>query len=292
MSEKREIQMMMVQLLFKNKPQTPSTDTLRSALEKYLGDLGNVPYAEPSQDMNNGVMFMFPLEKYKVVLKDAPDGMPVMASFLASNEQPCIKIDDFTRSQLWDVPNGNEIINECKYSVLISTILGAALPYRNQAEVLLAQIAAALDCYTDCIGIYSVQSGKLITPEMFADFKGLSLSERFIKLFVNARFFRIPDTDEMIVDTLGFYAFGGADVQVHFKGMDPNNVVRYVYNLASYQFDNDFVIENGETVDGLDKNGDIDMSLQWKVQYEKSLVKPERTVLDINCGEYAGGKRK
>ena len=96
---------------------------------------------------------------------------------------------------------------------------------------------------------------------------------------------------EMLVDTLGFYVFGGADVQVHFKNMDPDHVVNYVYNIASYQFDNDFPIESGETIDSLDADGRMQRSPQWKVQYVDSLLDPLRTVLDVNCGEFAGGNR-
>ena len=96
---------------------------------------------------------------------------------------------------------------------------------------------------------------------------------------------------EMLVDTLGFYVFGGADVQVHFKKLNPNYVVNYVYNIASYQFDNEFPINSGETVDSIDENGEIKMEPQWRVQYEDSMVGPVRPVLDICCGEYAGGNR-
>ena len=95
----------------------------------------------------------------------------------------------------------------------------------------------------------------------------------------------------MLVDTLGFYVFGGADVQVHFKDMNPNHVVNYVYNIASYQFDNDFSIKSGDTIDSIDENGKMQIDPQWNVQYENSIVMPERTVLDIACGEYAGGNR-
>ena len=95
----------------------------------------------------------------------------------------------------------------------------------------------------------------------------------------------------MVVDTIGFYAFGGADVQVHFRGMDPNHVVRYVYNIASYQFNNEFPIKSGETVDSLDRNGNMQWEPQWKTQYEDSLIQPIRTVLDVNCGEFAAGTR-
>ena len=288
--EDNHLEMMMVQLLFKEKPQSPTTEQVRKALEKQFGDLGETPYVETSKE-STGDMFMFPLPEHKVVLKEHPEGVPVMAVFLAASHEAGIEVDEMQQHQFWDVPNAMDIVSECKHTILVNTMLGAALHYREQAEILLKQVEAALECYPQCVGIYVLQSGKLITPEMFRDDKENGLSERFIDLFVNARFFNIPDTDEMVVDTLGFNVFGGADVQIHFKNMDPNNVVNYVYNIASYQFDNEFPIESGETIDSIDENGDMQDTPQWKVQYENSLIDPVRTVLDINCGEYAGGNR-
>ena len=74
MNDEKEskIEIMMVQLLFKNKPKSPKTEELRNAFEKYIGDLGEIPYAETSNE-SNGDMFMFPLLKYRAVLKDNPD---------------------------------------------------------------------------------------------------------------------------------------------------------------------------------------------------------------------------
>ena len=195
------------------------------------------------------------------------------------------------RGQLWDVPDAEKLVDECKYTVLVNTMLGAALPYKEQAEVILSQVEAALECYPECIGIYAPQSGKLITPEMFEAQKKYSLSERFIQLFVNVRFFNVPDAKEMVIDTLGFYVFGGAEVQVHFKKLNPDHVVNYVYNIASYQFENDFPVKSGDTIDSIDENGVMQQELQWPVQYENALIEPERSVLDINCGKYAGGRR-
>ena len=288
--EENKIEIMMVQLLFRQKPKSPTTTQMREALERYLGDLGEIPYVETSKE-STGDMFMFPLLKYKAVLKDRPDGVPVMATFLGSDGESGIEVDDAQRYQFWDVPNGNDLIDECKYTILVNTMLGAALSYRDQAEILLAQVDAAIDCYPECMGIYVHQSGKLITPETFRAQRNASLSERFISMFVNARFFNLSDTEEMLVDTLGFYVFGGADVQVHFKNMDPNHVVNYVYNIASYQFDNDFPIQSGETIDSLGEDGEMQRNPQWGVQYEDAMVSPLRTVLDVNCGKFAGGNR-
>ena len=290
MGEENKIEIMMVQLLFKSKPQSPTTEQFRDAMEKYFGDLGEIPCVEPSKE-STGDMFMFPLLNHKVIMESKPEGVPVMAAFLSSMPESGITIDDMKRQQFWDVPNGNEIIDECRHTVLINTILGAALPYQEQAEIILGQVDAAFDCYPDCTGIYVHQSGKLITPEMFRDYRQYSIAERFIQLFVNARFFNVSNAGEMLVDTLGFYVFGGADVQVHFKNMNPDHVVNYVYNIANYQFNNDFPIKSGDTIDSIDENGRMQQTPQWKVQYEDSLVDPLRTVLDINCGEFAGGDR-
>ena len=285
-----KIGIMMIQLLFKNKPEPPAAEQLRNALEKRFGDLGDLPFAETAKE-SSGDMFMFPLPGHKVIFQDNPDGVPVMAAFLASDSASGIELDDMKRSQLWDVPDAEKLIAECKYTVLVNTMLGAALPYKEQAEVMLSQVEAALECYPECIGIYAPQSGKLITPEMFEEQKHSGLTERFIQLFMNVRLFNVSGADEMIVDSLGFFVFGGADVQVHFKGMDPNHVVNYVYNIASYQFDNDFPIKSGDTIDSIDENGRMQITPQWTVQYENALIDPERTVLDINCGKYAGGSR-
>lgn len=285
-----KIEIMMIQLLFKNKPASPTTEQFRNALEKRFGDLGDVPYAETARE-SSGDMFMFPLPGHKVILQDNPDGVPVMAAFLASDPGSGIDLDEMKRSQLWDVPNAEQLISECKYTVLVNTMLGAALPYKEQAEIMLLQVEAALACYPECIGIYAPQSGKLITPKMFEEQKKFGLGERFIHLFMNVRFFNVADANEMVIDTLGFFVFGGAEVQVHFKELDPNHVVNYVYNIASYQFNNDFPIKSGETIDSIDENGKIQMDPQWTVQYENALIDPERTVLDINCGKYAGGSR-
>ena len=67
------IGIMMIQLMFKNKPQSPTTEQFRNALEKRFGNLGDLPFAETAKE-SKGDMFMFPLPEHKVVLQDHPDG--------------------------------------------------------------------------------------------------------------------------------------------------------------------------------------------------------------------------
>ncbi len=287
-------EMLMVQLLFKEKPKSATVEQLRAALEKRLGSLGDVPYVEPLK-LSKADLVMLPATKYKVIFKDKPEGMPPLACFMGPMEFTSEKIADIQRSQFWDVKDGEQLIDSCKWDVPVYGTLAAGLHYKEQAELLLAQVGAALDCYPDCCALYVSRTGKLTSPERFREEEktGSRLTHRFISLFVNARFFRITGTEnDMVVDTVGFHTFLAADVQVHFHGMKPDHVVNYVYNIADYQFENEFPIKSGDTVDSLDGNGRMQWEPQWKTQYENSLIDPIRTVLDVNCAQYAAGNRQ
>lgn len=277
-----EHEMLMAQLLFDELPETAAPEALQAALETVVGEVTNI---SDKPDMP-----MFSVPKYTAEFKDA-EKVPVLADFLAPSEFKT-ETDELKRSQFWDVKDGAAIIDSARYCVNIFAMMAAGLQYKEQAELLLAQVGAALECYPTCKAIYVIGSGKLTTPEQFEDCKQFDLPGRFIRLAVNARFFTVNETDDMIVDTLGFYAFGAADVQMHFRGIDPNYVVNYVYNIASYQFENDFPIVSGDTVDSIGADGSMQWEPQWRAQYENSLIQPVRTVLDVNCGEYAAGRRK
>ncbi|MDE6031032.1 MAG: DUF4261 domain-containing protein [Oscillospiraceae bacterium] len=280
-----EREMLIANLLFREKPAQAEVDAVKAALEKLVGEVGFVN-DKPSEHFQ-----MFSVPKYKAMLKDAPQGIPVLANFGMPREFDPKIIDELNRSQFWDYNNGSEAIDEFKYCVDVFGMFSAALHYKEQAQFLLEMIDAALQNYPSCDGIYVFASGKLTAPEDFEHSKQFDLAGRFIRLAVNARFFTINNSDDMIVDTLGFYAFGAADVQLHFHGMDPNHAVEYVYNIASYQFNNEFPVKSGETIDGIDGNGRIVQNIQWRAQHENSLIQPIRTVLDINCGKYAAGQR-
>lgn len=280
-------QMLMAQLLFTEKPDMADPSALQAALERELGcAVSNIAADKPD-------MPMFSVPKFKAKFKDAPDGVPPLADFIAPHEFSAEDIDDLKRSQFWDLGNGAERIDGFVWCVDVFAMMAAGLHYKEQAELFLAQVGAALRCYPTCEAVYVLHSGKLTTPEAFEDCRRFDLGGRFIRLAVNARFFNISGTaGDMIVDTLGFFAFGGADVQAHFNGLNPDHMVNYVYNIAGYQFANEFPVKDGDTLDGLDETGNISWDIQWKTRYEDALIQPVRPVLDVNCGEYAAGNRQ
>jgi hypothetical protein len=105
--------------------------------------------------------------------------------------------------------------------------------------------------------------------------------------FLNVRFFNISHSNgDMLMDTLGLNALGLTDFQVHYRGLEPDSVGRLLYNLGAYAFEKGDIIDDGHTVEGVDKS-------RWKCRLENSLVDPQRMVLDIDPGQpfAAGGRR-
>jgi hypothetical protein len=91
----------------------------------------------------------------------------------------------------------------------------------------------------------------------------------------------------MLMDTLGLAVLGLPDVQCHFRDLDPHEVAQALYNTALYIHDNGPVMESGHTIAGIQPED------KWPCQFEESLIKPHREVLDLNPGTpYAAGQRE
>lgn len=276
-------QMLIAQLLFREKPEACSFEKARAAMEKYCGELGEIG-EKPD-------ILMFPVQKYKVMFEDKPNGVPPLACFMQPIEFK-MELDELTRSQLWDMENGAEFADEVKYEVVVHAMLSDALSYTEQAELFISQLDAAVEMYPTCEAIYVTGSGKLTPTAKFLSDRQWDAGARFLKAAVNVRFFNIQGTGDMLIDSLGMYTLALPDVQMHFRNLDPNDVVSYVYNILSYQYENDFPIDNNDSLDGIGADGNISIDVQWRARYEDSLVQPLRPVLDINCGEFAAGTRE
>lgn len=276
-------QMLIAQLLFREKPEVCSFEKAKAAMEKYCGELGEI---DEKPDI-----LMFPVMKYKVEFEDKPNGVPVLACFMQPFEFK-MELDELTRSQFWDMENGAEFADEVKYEVVVHAMLSDALSYTEQAELFISQLDAAVEMYPTCEAIYVTGSGKLTPTAKFLSDRQWDTGARFINAAVNVRFFNIEGTGDMLIDSLGMYTLALPDVQMHFRNLDPNDVVRYVYNILDYQYENDFPIDNNDSLDGIGADGNISIDVQWRARYEDSLVQPLRPVLDINCGEFAAGTRE
>lgn len=269
----------MMHLLFEEKPIKPNPDVIKSALIRKFGEVDTVS--------NNKELTSFAIRKYSAQFKEG--SLPPQVVMAEVHEFNQDSIDEFSRSQFWDIYDGNAVLNQCKYELFIFDLMASVMEYKERCELLMDWLEVAVELFPECRAVWVKPAGKLFDADKIRE-GGIPRENRFVYYGVNARFFNIENSNDQIVDTLGLYAIGLPDIQYHFHDLDPNHVVNHAYNVASYIYDKNAPIENGETIDGIE-NGVMDANIRWNCQYEDSLIQPGRVVLDVCPGEFASGGR-
>lgn len=277
--------LLMVKLLFKNEVELCDQTAWSQALQNTLGK-GTL-----AGDQNG---YMMALEEYQATFteKGKEVQVPVLYNMLGPMEFSIEEIKELERSQFWDVENAQEMLGECTKAIALFDMMSSSLDYQKRIEVAVLGVEAALHLYKDCIGVYAIASGKFMTRQQLLDNADKTMIFRFLSMYVNVRYFRIQNSEDQLVDSLGLYALGLPDVQVHYHDLNPDAVVNHVYNIASYQLEHEVPILDEQTIDGLGEDGFIDETIQWPCRYEDSLIQPIREVLDVCPNEFAAGNRE
>ena len=270
-----------VELLMPKQCDMPTRDTMVEVFTKHLGPVDCFSYGAESAG--------FAPQNYKVHYEDNDADIPptLMVTNCEKIDKPVL--DDFERSQVWDCPNVDELLDECQYRVFATDMLASGLEPNERADMLVKYVDALLELYTSCKAVVFGPSRKFLSRETIENHPDKNVT-RFIYYAVNVRYFSIQGTDDMMVDTLGMSTLFYPDLQYHFHGMNPDEIVNHAYSVLYYIFEHDNPIDDGQTIAGLE-NGDMNPDIKWAVQYEDSLIQPVRTVIDINLGEYASGTR-
>ena len=270
-----------VKLLFKEEPEFPSKESVTETMEKHLGNIDCFWY----DDKGTGIA----TKDYICHFKDGD----VPSNFMIAPAAPFdeSKLDTFIRSQIWDCPDKDKVLSECKHQVIATDMLTSVMPPLERANLDMDFAEAVMELFPDCEAILFFNSQKLFPAKDFREHK-IPRNDRFVKFAMNVRFFTIQGTkDDMIVDTLGMNLLYLPDLQYHFHGFDPNLIVNHAYCIAAYILCNENPIKNGDTVDSVKPNGEFDRVNMWKCSYENALIQPVREVIDVYMDEFAAGQR-
>ena len=273
----------MVKLLMKEQCVMPPTERIREIMSRHLGKIEGFEESNKEKGFYSGFAMDY-LSKF------SDREVPVQLSILGCDPFDADKIDDMQRKQMWNCPaDRDRILTECKYAVLANDMLGGGLQSQTRANMLMDYLEALLELFPSCEAVYFINTGSLVLADTIRNGEVQGLN-RYIRYYVNVRFFNINGTNDHVVDTLGLSLLFIEDLQYHFHDMDPNWVVNHAYNMASYILNNDRPIKDGDTIDGI-VEGQLAQDIQWKCHFEDSLIGPNRFVLDICMGEYAAGNR-
>ncbi|MBO5146525.1 MAG: DUF4261 domain-containing protein [Lachnospiraceae bacterium] len=271
----------MIHLLMEEMCEMPEKEFMHEIINKHLGKTDCFCHDEKVAG--------FAPEKYKVHFEKEDADIPPQLMIMGCIEGQNTFMDEIARSQTWNCPESEDILEKCNYRVIATDVMAAGLDYKDRAEMLVDYIEALMEIFPSCRAVVFENSKKMFTREAILNCK-IPKKDRFIYYAVNVRFFNIQGGNDMLIDSLGMSTLFLPDLQYHFHGMDPNAVVNHAYNFLSYIFDANNPIKPQDHIDGI-KDGNMSRDVQWIVQYEESLIQPLREVIDINMGEYAAGKR-
>ena len=245
----------LIQMLFKEPVEMPDKEKMTGVMEKHIGSTECFCYDKK--------MAGFAAQDHIAEFKDGK--CPVQLMVMKCDKFKGKGFDAFLMSQMWDCQEDRErIFRECKYQVVATDMLAAALPALERANLDADFLEALAELYPTCEAFYFQNCGKLFLAEDVRSHQ-IEGPDRFIRFGVNVRFFNIEGTEDMLIDTVGMNTLFLPDLQYHFHDMDPNWVVKHAYNVASYILEHDNPIQDGETIDGV-ADGQMCREIQWKCQ--------------------------
>ncbi len=271
----------MVRFLFEQQTSFPDKELMLEILQKHFGELLYF-----SCDEN---IIGFATEEYVAEFGDG-NKVPVIIQLTGCSDETNYQPDEITLSQMqWSCPMYEEILEKCKYHMVAFDMFGDNLQdYKKRADLTIRMTEALIEMFPTCKAVLFEHSGKMHTREDILNCN-LPKERKFIEYMVNVRFFNIQGTEDMVIDSIGMSTLHLPDIQYYFHGIDPNWVVNHAYNVLSYIYSENPEFMQNDTIDGV-RDGKINDTERWEVNYEKSLIQPIRSVLNINMGEYVSRK--
>jgi Domain of unknown function (DUF4261) len=250
------------------------------------------------------------------VVRYADAAMPVQTVIMAAGRAPALADYDKALQQTRGFDGARAAITAAKHVFLVTEMMASGLHPPLRVEAFHAALQAIVELYPPTVLAF-VYTQQMIDP---ADYLAPTDTPVIFRPGrMNVRFFN-TGTDDFLMDTLGLEAIGLHDLQCHFRGLAPDAIMRLLYDVGGYIFENGPVFENGHTVQGpervvakvetgfaeqpaqitrLDPRRDSITPQQglvpgskWVCQFENALAAPEREVLDI-CPDapFAAGNR-
>jgi len=180
--------------------------------------------------------------------------------------------------QTWDWPDAEQAISKTKTVIEISDGTPETLARKERLQRFHKAVSSVLEIVQP-IAIHWLPSQRIVDPQRYNE--DLQLGGILFSSAVNVRMFKIEQSDERVMDTMGLTALGCLDVQSVFVNLEPSKMGLYLYHLAEYIFERGDVIRDGDTVEGMQPTE------RWRCQKVPSYVPPTRRVINVIPGEFA-----
>lgn len=180
--------------------------------------------------------------------------------------------------QTWDWADAEQAIAKTKTVIEISDGAPEALARKDRLQNFHNVVLSILEI-AQPIAIHWLPSQRIVNPQRYKE--DLEAGGILFSSAVNVRMFKIEQSAERIMDTMGLTALGCIDVQSVFINLEPSKMGLYLYHLAEYVFERGDVIRDGDTVEGMEPTE------RWKCRKVPSYVPPTRRVINVIPAEFA-----
>jgi hypothetical protein len=257
-----------VQLL-SEKPLELGQDELLAELQRNCGDV------EALQPESGLLIFAHNAHRSQF-----QEGMVPAQSLITTSEQIENPSQSFVWSlnQTWDWPESTEAVSKCRAMISVTDLFADRLHRRVRLEIFHCALKSILKL-TSALAIHWLPSQRIVNRDLYL--KDLGEGGFLFSGAVNVRMFKVEDSNERIMDTMGLRAFGLPDLQCHFQDLNPADVGSMLYNYADYIFQKGDVINDGDNIQSYDGSGN------WRCQHEMAMIEPSRIVVDIHPGQHS-----
>jgi hypothetical protein len=267
-----------VELLCERPPEVRKRDLLRAIKAR-------CPGAAPLDGKEDSSLLSFIHPDHPVRFREGE--LPAQ-TFVSPTDKPFEVTEalEAAAEQSWGFPGAREALARCRGVLMVTDLMSSTLEYRERLALFQNVLAGVLEV-VPALAVHWQPSQKLVEPGRFLDAHREGGAALFFAGAVNVRLFNISnEPGDMLMDTMGLARLGLPDLQCHFRGLDPNQVARVLYDTSYYVFGQGDVIADGHTVAGASPES------RWLCRHESALVGPERMVLDLNPGQlFAAGNR-
>ena len=184
----------------------------------------------------------------------------------------------FRQSWAWGWRQASTAAEPARFALTVGELTSLAMPVAERAHFLLESVKALSEEHAP-LAISWPMLERFDEPLAFMEAETGPLQ------LVNVRLFVLVSPDAVrtfVMDTLGLSALGMLDLQLHFRGLEPERMATYLYSLA------DELLAEGPA-EGLHSACPIDdgsevlgaTGVPWMSRYEMSIMEPRRGVVDL-----------
>jgi hypothetical protein len=260
-----EMQMLTVKLLFENEPAWQDA-ILERELVRYFSLFSSTDISRNDSAKSRQYFF----RNYMVQYKEGD--LPAQGTIFKPEKPFSQDILTHAYRQVWHWNTAQEVTAKCMYDLMVTDLMSMLLPYRERVTYFQKFLTAVVRVMKPQ-ALYFTSSDKLVDPQEYLRQIDEHGFENLYAL-LNVRLYNVVGNG-MLMDSIGLHALGLPDFQIQFADKDPGQIAGLLYSYAQYIYDFGSVIEDGNTVEGIEQGS------RWPCVYSSAAIEPKRFVIEV-----------